>query len=149
MDVCAFGSSVYPFHYRETSYVDFSRKNIYPMDQKSKDKMKGVDSRLVSVVELAYTYSPVKFIVTEGLRTVERQTQLVKQGASKTMNSKHLTGKAVDLAPVVDGKVRWDWPLFYPMADAMKKAALELKVPLQWGGDWRTFKDGPHFEIKE
>jgi peptidoglycan L-alanyl-D-glutamate endopeptidase CwlK len=111
--------------------------------------MKGVDSRLVAVVELAATYSPVKFIVTEGLRTVERQTQLVKQGASRTMNSKHLRGKAVDLAPIVDGKVRWDWPLFYPMADAMKKAALELKVPLQWGGDWRTFKDGPHFEIKE
>jgi peptidoglycan L-alanyl-D-glutamate endopeptidase CwlK len=119
------------------------------MDQKSKDKLKGVDARLVSVAELAYTYSPVKFIVTEGLRTKERQEQLVKQKASKTMNSKHLVGKAVDIAPLVEGKVRWDWPLFYPVADAFKKAALELNVPLQWGGDWRTFKDGPHFEIKE
>lgn len=119
------------------------------MDQKSKDRLTGVDQRLVDVVQLAYSYSPVKFIVTEGLRTKERQEQLVKQGASKTMNSKHLIGKAIDIAPIVDGKVRWDWPLFYPIADAMKKAAAELKAPLQWGGDWRSFRDGPHFELKD
>lgn len=119
------------------------------MDQKSKDKLKGVDPRLVSVVELAYTYSTVPFIVTEGMRTIERQKVLFDRGASKTMNSKHLRGKAIDVAPLVDGEVRWDWPLFHPVANAMKKAALELKVPIQWGGDWRTFKDGPHFELKE
>lgn len=118
------------------------------MDKKSQEKLKGVDARLVSVVERAATYSTVKFIVTEGLRTQERQAMLVKQGASKTMNSKHLTGRAVDIAPIVDGKVRWDWPLFYPVADAFKKAAAELNVEIVWGGDWKTFKDGPHFELK-
>ena len=119
------------------------------MDQRSKEKLKGVDERLVRVVELAFLHTRVPFIITEGLRTKERQEQLVKQGASKTMNSKHRVGKAVDLAPLVDGKVRWDWPLFYPMADAMKAAAALLDVKIVWGGDWKTFKDGPHFELKE
>lgn len=119
------------------------------MDQKSKEKLKGVDERLVQVVELAFQHSKVPFIITEGLRTKERQAALVKQGASKTMNSKHLVGKAVDLAPLVDGKVRWDWPLFYPLADAMKAAAALLNVSIVWGGDWKRFPDGPHFELKD
>lgn len=119
------------------------------MDQKSKERLKGVDERLVQVVELAFQHTKVPFIVTEGLRTKERQAVLVKQGASKTMKSKHIIGKAVDVAPIVDGKVRWDWPLFYPIADAMKAAAALLDVQIVWGGDWKTFKDGPHFELRE
>ena len=68
-------------------------------------------------------------------------------GASKTMNSRHITGHAVDLAPTVEGKIRWDWPLFRLLAPAMKQAAQDLVTPLIWGGDWKTFKDGPHFEL--
>lgn len=102
---------------------------------------------LVRVVRRALEIGPQDFAVVEGLRDPKRQEQLVAQGASKTMNSRHLTGHAVDLAPVIAGQVRWDWPPFHDIAKAMKQAASELKVPIVWGGDWRTFKDGPHFEL--
>jgi peptidoglycan L-alanyl-D-glutamate endopeptidase CwlK len=99
------------------------------------------------VVEEAIKISTVDFVVTEGLRTVERQAQLLAAGASKTLNSRHITGHAVDLAPLIDGEIRWDWPPFYKIADAMKQAAQSLWIPIVWGGDWRKFKDGPHFEL--
>ena len=121
----------------------------FKLSQRSLDRMKGVDERLVNVVKRAIEISEVDFMVTEGLRTKERQAQLVKAGASKTMNSKHLTGKAVDLAAVVDGQVRWDWPLYNKIAVAMKRAAEILNVKIEWGGDWITFKDGPHFQLKD
>jgi peptidoglycan L-alanyl-D-glutamate endopeptidase CwlK len=108
-------------------------------------KLQGVNSKLVAIVELASKSSP--FVVVEGIRTVERQKELVAKGASKTMNSKHLVGRAVDLAPTIGGQIRWDWPLFYPMAEAVKDAAKELGITIVWGGDWKTFKDGPHFEL--
>lgn len=109
--------------------------------------LKGVHPDLVAVMQRAITMTPVDFMITEGLRTKERQAQLVKAGASKTMNSRHLTGHAVDIAPVVAGEVRWDWELFRRIAPVIKEAAAKLKTPIVWGGDWRTFKDGPHFEL--
>lgn len=102
---------------------------------------------LAAVVRRAAEITTVPFIVTEGMRTLERQRELVKIGASQTLDSRHLTGHAVDLAAMVGSEVRWDWPLYYKIAEAMKQAARELDVPLTWGGDWSTFKDGPHFEI--
>jgi hypothetical protein len=60
------------------------------------------------------------------------------------MNSRHLTGHAVDLVPY---PVSWDWKYFYPIAEAMKDAARELNVELEWGGDWKSFPDGPHFQL--
>lgn len=111
--------------------------------------MIGVDSRLVQVVELASTLSPVEFIVTEGVRTLERQKQLFEAKASRTLNSKHLVGKAVDLAAKVGGEVRWDWPLYSQLAVAMKTAAKQLNIEIVWGGDWKSLKDGPHFELKD
>ncbi len=81
------------------------------------------------------------------LRDVKRQEQLVANGASRTMNSRHLTGHAIDVAPIIGGQVRWDWPPFHDIAAAMKKAAAEEGVAITWGGDWRSFKDGPHFEL--
>lgn len=118
------------------------------LNVRSRKNLTGVNEKLVQVVERAAEITTVDFIVTEGLRTIERQKQLYDKGASRTMNSKHLTGHAVDLAAVVDGEVRWDWPLYHKLADAMKQAAKELNVPMTWGGDWRSFKDGPHFELK-
>lgn len=76
---------------------------------------------------------------------MERQRELVNSGASWTMRSKHLTGKAIDVAAYVDG-IRWDWPLYDTIAEAFKKSAKELKISLVWGGDW-TQRDGPHFEL--
>ncbi|MNV38631.1 Peptidoglycan L-alanyl-D-glutamate endopeptidase CwlK precursor [compost metagenome] len=95
----------------------------------------------------AIQITQVDFTVLEGLRTIERQKQLVAAKASKTMNSRHLTGHAVDLGAYVAGEVRWDWPLYHQVAAAVKQAARELGVPIEWGGDWRTFKDGPHFQL--
>lgn len=117
------------------------------LDERSEKRLEGVNDALVSVVRRAARITRVDFIVTEGVRTRERQAQLLAKGATQTLNSKHITGRAVDLAAVVDGEVRWDWPLYYKLADAMKQAAKECGVAITWGGDWRTFKDGPHFEL--
>jgi peptidoglycan L-alanyl-D-glutamate endopeptidase CwlK len=110
-------------------------------------RLDGVHPDLVSVVKKAITISEIDFTVTEGLRTVERQKQLVAKGASQTMNSRHITGHAVDLAALVGGKISWDWEYYYKLSDAMKKAAYELNISIEWGGDWITFKDGPHFQL--
>ncbi len=120
---------------------------MFRFSKRSRDNLIGVHPDLVAVVEFAITISDVDFTVIEGRRTVERQRQLYAKGASKTMNSRHLTGHAVDLAPYIDGAIRWDWPPFYKIAEAMKESARGLGTPLTWGGDWTTFKDGPHFEL--
>lgn len=121
--------------------------NQFKLGAKSLSRLEGVHPDLVKVVKLAIELSDVDFTVTEGMRTLERQRQLLAAGASKTMNSRHLTGHAIDLAPLIGGKVSWDWPPFYKIADAMKRASNSLGVPLVWGGDWKSFKDGPHFEL--
>jgi peptidoglycan L-alanyl-D-glutamate endopeptidase CwlK len=114
---------------------------------RSESRLAGVHPDLVRVVRKALTLSPVDFAVIEGLRTTERQAELLKAGASRTMNSRHITGHAVDLAPFIAGSIRWDWPPFHQIAKAMKDAAAAEGVAIVWGGDWRTFKDGPHFEL--
>lgn len=110
-------------------------------------RLRGVHPDLVKIVTRAAELTETDFTVLEGLRTQERQRELVAKGASRTMRSRHLTGHAVDLGAMVGGTVRWDWPLYHKIAAAMKAAAAELNIPLTWGGDWRTFKDGPHFEL--
>jgi peptidoglycan L-alanyl-D-glutamate endopeptidase CwlK len=119
------------------------------LTSRSESNLKGVHPDLVRIVRRAYQSltGDLSFIVTEGLRTKARQQQLFDQGATRTLNSRHLTGHAVDLAATVQGKVRWDWPLYHRLADAMKDAALAEGVSIVWGGDWKTFKDGPHFEL--
>lgn len=117
------------------------------LSARSFKNLTGVHPDLVAVVHRAAQFTTIPFEVIEGLRTVERQKTLVAAGASKTMNSRHITGHAVDIAPTVEGKIRWDWPLYRALAPAMKQAAQDLGKPLIWGGDWRTFKDGPHFEL--
>lgn len=117
------------------------------LGSRSVSRLKGVHPDLVAVVNRAIKLTEVDFAVLEGLRTHTRQIELVKAGASQTMNSRHLTGHAVDLGAYVGGAVRWDWPLYYKIAAAMKKAAAELGVPIEWGGDWKSFKDGPHFQL--
>ena len=108
-------------------------------------RLAGVHPDLVRVISRAR--ASADFIVTEGLRTEARQRQLVAAGASQTMHSRHLTGHAVDLAALVDGAVRWDWPLYDRLALVVKRAAVEEEVAIVWGGDWPKFRDGPHFEL--
>jgi peptidoglycan L-alanyl-D-glutamate endopeptidase CwlK len=120
---------------------------MFKLSAKSLSRLEGVHPDLVKVVHRAIENSTVDFAVLEGLRTPERQQQLVKAGASLTLKSRHLTGHAVDLGAIVGGQVRWDWPLYYKISEAMKDAAKDLKVSITWGGDWTMFKDGPHFEL--
>ncbi len=119
----------------------------YNLSKKSRDRLAGVHPDLVKVVEHAIEITEIDFAVLEGVRSKTRQEQLVKAGASQTMKSRHLTGHAVDLGAYVAGSVRWDWPLYHKIAVAVKQAAAELQIPIEWGGDWTAFKDGPHWQL--
>ena len=119
----------------------------YTLSKKSRDRLVGVHQDLVKVVERAIEITEIDFAVLEGVRSKTRQEHLVKAGASQTMRSRHLTGHAVDLGAYVAGSVRWDWPLYHKIAVAVKQAAAELQTPVEWGGDWTTFKDGPHWQL--
>jgi len=148
---------------------------MFRLGKRSHDRLFGVDPRLVAVVNTAIGITKVDFGVTEGLRTRETQEAYVKAGKSQTMNSKHLTGEAVDLVAYINGAVSWELNLYDDIADAMKIAAIEHDLPLRWGAAWniadirkwegtmasamnfyiderrrmnrRPFIDAPHFEI--
>ena len=118
--------------------------SLTPRDRK---RLEGVHPDLVRVVERA-SLGKVRFLVTEGTRTMERQAQLAREGRSQTMRSRHLTGHAVDLAVLDDeGKARWDAPAYRTLAAEVKAAAAVEGVQIEWGGDWRSFFDGPHFQL--
>jgi len=116
----------------------------YKLGTRSLQNLSGVHPDMVSVVKRAIEISEQDFSVIEGIRNINRQRELVKSGASTTMNSRHLTGHAVDIAPY---PISWEWEYFYPIADAMKQAAEELDIDLEWGGDWKSFPDGPHYQL--
>lgn len=122
-------------------------KSGFQLGAASLQRLAGVHPDLVKVVKRAIEITPIDFTVLEGLRSRERQRQLVAKGASKTMNSRHITGHAVDIAPLVNGKVSWDWQYYHPLAAAVKQAAREVGVVVEWGGDWRKFPDGPHWQL--
>jgi len=119
----------------------------FVLGARSKARLVGVHPDLVKVVERAIQITPIDFTVLEGVRTLATQRKYVANGASRTLRSRHLTGHAVDLAPLVSGKVSWHWPHYHILAPAMKQAAAELRIPIEWGGDWRSFKDGPHWQL--
>ena len=142
---------------------------------RSQEKLIGVDSELKEIVSLAITYTKIDFGVIEGIRTVAQQKALVESGASQTMDSKHLEGRAVDLMAYVDGRGCWELNVYDDIADAMKRAAIEIDVAVRWGAAWtvtdirewngtmeeamnsyidtrrgqgrRPFIDAPHFEL--
>ena len=117
------------------------------LDEHSRTKLEGLHADLAKIVTKAAENPDLDFVITEGLRTLKRQRDLFAHGATTTMKSRHLTGHAVDLAVVVAGEVRWDWPLYAGLAALIKKSAAEAGVPIEWGGDWHSFKDGPHFQL--
>ena len=148
---------------------------MFKLSTTSQNRLKGVNPKLVAVVNRAIELTKVDFGVSEGLRTLETQKKYVAAGKSQTMQSKHIEGKAVDLVAYVDGNVSWELNLYDDIADAMAQAAKELGVPLRWGAAWtvpditkwkgsmesammsyvdtrrkegkRPFIDGPHFEL--
>lgn len=122
------------------------------LSQKSLTKLEGAHPDLVRVIKRAALISHIDFTVLEVLRTVGRQKELVAKGASKTMKSRHLPGadgksRAVDIAPMDGGQISWAWPMYHALAPIIKQAARDEGVPIEWGGDWRTFKDGPHWQL--
>lgn len=125
------------------------------MDKNGLKNLGGVHPDLIRVVKRTETLLPegMEITVTCGRRSLEEQKRAVASGASTTMRSRHLPGKnnglshAVDLAVKIDTKIKWDWPLYSRLAVFVKKAATMEKVPIEWGGDWKTFKDGPHFQL--
>ena len=122
------------------------------LTQSSLKKLDGVHPHLVKVIKRAAEFCDVAFQITEGPRTLSRQRQLVKQGASKTLKSRHIPAPnglahAVDVVAMVGGRTSWEEPLYHRIADAVKAAAKEMGVPVEWGGDWRDFFDGPHFQL--
>ena len=147
---------------------------MFKLSQRSINNLKGIKPQLQDVVSRAIQLTEVDFVVIEGLRSIARQQELVNQGASQTMNSKHITGDAVDLAAWL-GTIRWELPLYFKIAEAMKQAAIENNVAIRWGGAWsvndirtysetmehaheaylalrrsqgrKAFIDGPHFEL--
>jgi len=121
---------------------------MYKFSERSKAKLETVDIRLQNLMNIAIKESPYDFSITEGIRTLKRQKELVAQGKSKTLKSHHLTGKAVDIAVWVNGKVTWDFKYYKEVADHIKEIARKLGYIITWGGDWKKFKDGPHFQIE-
>lgn len=123
------------------------------LSQTSLAKLTGTHPDLQKVIVRAALLSDIDFTVLEVLRTLERQRQLVAKGASKTLKSRHLPhaddgrSRAVDIAPLESGQVSWAWPLYYKLAKIIKQAAADVDVTVEWGGDWRSFKDGPHWQL--
>lgn len=119
------------------------------LGEQSLKKLDGVHQDLIKVVERADELcdaASLAFLVTEGVRTLARQRQLVAAGASTTMKSRHLTGDAFDFVPLVGGEPTWKWPAFWPIVEIMEKAAAELGIAIECGARWRKFPDGPHVQ---
>lgn len=121
----------------------------------SEKKLKNVHPDLVRVVRRVakdWKDPDTGWIITCGARTVEEQKLMIAKGASRTMRSRHIIAAngyahAVDFACTIKGVLKWDWPLYSKLAVAVKAAAKAEKVPVEWGGDWTKFKDGPHFQL--
>jgi len=147
----------------------------FKLSQRSLSRLEGVNPTLVEIVHTAIDITSIDFGVTQGLRTIAEQRQLVARGASRTMKSKHITGEAVDVVAYIGPRISWELTLYDNIADAFKAAAIEHNVKLRWGAAWhipdirnwdgtmqdamddyidlrrrqgrRPFIDGPHFEL--
>lgn len=120
---------------------------MFKLSKRSESRLEGVHPDLVKVVRRGLELSEIDFAVLEGLRTLETQKEYLAKKATTTLRSRHLTGHAVDLGAFLGGSLRWEWPLYDKIAEAMKAAAKELEIPVEWGGDWKKFKDGPHYQL--
>lgn len=128
--------------------MEKTKSENYRFSRRSENNLIGVNPELVRLARRALEISDVDFGVTEGLRTEERQRQLVAEGKSQTMNSSHLTGDAIDVVAYLGPKeISWEWKYYEQIAAAFRAASAELCIPVEWGGEWKTLKDGPHFQL--
>ena len=123
--------------------------DLRKFSERSKAKLQGVDPRLIKVAELALQRSPFDFGITCGLRTKEEQRNLVHEGKSRTMNSKHLEGRAIDFVVYINGKANWDLSNYEKVAQVFLEVGKEQGIELEAGAFWKTFKDGPHIQLKD
>ncbi len=121
----------------------------FKLSQRSLDNLVGVHPDLIKVVEKTITITPYDFVIIDGLRTLEKEAEMVAQGKSQTMNSRHLTGHAVDFAALVEGVVSWEVKFYEQIANAFLQAAASLNVPIVWGGSWMKLKDNDHIELSK
>jgi len=119
----------------------------FSFSERSKKNLQGVNPALIAVARRALELSPVDFGITEGLRTMERQREMLRTGKSQTLKSRHLTGHAVDVVAYLGANISWEWKYYEQIAAAFKQAGKELGTVIEWGGDWKTLKDGPHFQL--
>jgi peptidoglycan L-alanyl-D-glutamate endopeptidase CwlK len=115
--------------------------------ERDERRMAGLHPDLIRVIRRAADTTTIPFTVLEGMRTIETQRKYVARGASRTLRSRHLTGHAIDIAPLIDGEVSWAWPIYHRLAPIVKAAAQAEKVAIEWGGDWVKFRDGPHWQL--
>ena len=121
---------------------------MFKLSKKSLTKLEEVHPHMQELVKAAIELSPIDFGISEGLRTKERQQLLYDQGKSQILNSRHLTGHAVDVYAWKDGAVSWDFSDYEIINGVFSHASVRLNIPYIWGGSWKTFKDGPHFELR-
>lgn len=121
--------------------------NGFVFSKRSLTNLEGVHHDLVEVAHLALSMSPIDFVIIDGVRTIEEQRILVAKGKSKTMDSRHLTGHAIDVAAWINGKISWDFGLYEKITDAFDMAAGRLKTPIVCGIDWPSFVDAGHIEL--
>lgn len=123
------------------------------LGQRSLSRLDGAHPDLRRVFIRAAAESDLDFTILEVLRDAARQKLLFAKGATTTMRSRHLPhssdglSRAVDAAPMLNGQVSWDWPLYHKLALIIKAAAKAENVPVEWGGDWKSFRDGPHWQL--
>jgi len=110
----------------------------FKLSRRSLDRLEGIDDRLQAVIKMAITMTKTDFGVVQGMRTIEQQKELVAKGASQTMKSKHLEGKAFDIMAFINGRASWELSVYDDLADAIKEAAIQLNVPICWGAAWGT-----------
>jgi len=120
---------------------------MYQLSDRSMGKLVGVHPDLVKIVYRAIQTTEIDFGVSEGLRTLETQKEYLAKGVTTTLKSRHLSGHAVDVFAYVGGIARWEMPLYDKINQAFQSASKELKIPVEWGGEWKSFPDGPHFQL--
>ena len=119
----------------------------FKLSERSLGKMEGLHEDLIKVIHEAIKVTPHDFGITEGLRSVSRQKEMVRKGLSKTMASRHLTGKAFDICIYINGKVTWENKYYEEVAQRVLAVSSRLMIPLTWGGSWKDFRDDVHFEL--
>jgi len=120
---------------------------VFSFSERSLRNLRDVHPDLISLAHYALTLTPVDFGITEGRRSPARQQALIKQGLSRTANSRHLTGHAIDIIAYPTPAGSWEFTYYQLIAEAFMQASGAIGIPVEWGGNWEKFQDGPHFQL--